>query len=1427
MQVDDIARQRFESFKLGMASATPAAPVAAPAHRHGRSHSRNASISSTISLPTPVSTTNAHDTHTNSLPAPSKRNSHHRRRSSVSTRRESAEMMGVPASDSSISTADEAAESRRNALFALEGKRDASFSKVEIPELAPFEFPTKPSFPPGSGAFVTKSQRDSFKLAPKDALHTLVEEEEEEDDGERARAPPTPTTPTSLFMRNITARPRPPHLRPLSLTPDSLPSYTVASPNEAVANKRSSLKVLALSPDASTVTSTAAAARPRPVLNLKMDASPTEETASRPVPLRKSSISYKVSTSNAAGLPTPESTPTTSERRFSTFSNASISSLSSASNEELGSRPLSASEQHFLFKSHNALLARITDLERALSFRNNNVRDRSSRSSSIASGLSGLSRSSSPEPEEPLDEMVSLVSDLKAERDELKRDVEGWRTRVADLEKQLTVFTNRVGVERREAWVARNQVGVLEVERNGLTKRVEELQTENDRLRCGEDDLKQQIARLLAEKEEMAAELRDAKSKREADPLSTPRAFDGPVVPIRPVPLNLKRGLGFTSLDSESSATDVEDSLLDAVAEEDDELAGYEDEDENDVLLSPSSSFGSLEDFHPAVDATPQSASSVPAHVPRLSISKWTFPKHVSKNESTEPEVDRFFGCLDDLDGPVSPDCPNYADYDEEMSKGLFSKGFSFGDTTSCFVLPADVIANAEASYVLDSVDEEDETEGETVVEDGEINNGIKITFTPPMEDVVAPVSVPSPSPKPVPTIFFEEEEDEEAPPAKPFSFGRSPQTPPSTMAARHETPSSIPRLVSKSPASPPATRSISPLNNSFVTPPNKRGGALPSFIPQPSSPSSRITTPPSFSSNASSKPSTTTFIRQPPRQPLMATRDSSKVAHSNGSAIPRLSHLTQLPMRCCIDIADCGCLFLFHVSDVFSPCGASLFAYELHPLLGYDLASQCTERCCWARLEACGCAGRTDQARVCFEAEPVGAAQVAAGTRDDGERSGVDDVEEERRGGGIFMMYHTSGLGLILPTSVTSFAADTQTSPGQTTSALLRLFSRPPLSFCILCCIYASRILALPLARTNRLFLTHTVPTTTSCCCFNALFIHFSSPRDILFVSNMSSIAAAISHAVAFLIRPLLANAAALSMGAKPASFSTQHITSAHVALTTALVSTVKGNRGIATLVLTASAPPAGIESTGIAWKEWFKALTRCAGDKDAQQVLLFLGPGYAKVRVGAGKVVDVWVPTRHFAMPIIAPKTAAAPVQKTPTTAQLRTALLSAQLRSRGRATPSQRRVALPNGRVHVPSPLRTFSLPVEDEDDAESTTDDSDSECDFDFSDAESDASSMSSAPSSPPLSPVKTKFEVAAKPAVYMHPAARARAAAAALVNKAQLQLRATRPCPRPVGPRTRAVPAAVPSRARTTAYIYAGGVTKVMTGGVMLGPRVEL
>ncbi|KAJ7755658.1 hypothetical protein DFH07DRAFT_920323 [Mycena maculata] len=998
MQVDEIAKHRFESFKLGLPS--PIAPVV-PKHRHVRSHSRNASVSSTTSLPTPKCTTTHDIPPTQSLPPPPKRNSHHRRISSVSTRRESAEMMGVSVSDPSLSPAEDPGEERRHALWALEGKRDASYSKVEIPELpTPFDFPSKPSFPPGSGAFMNPAKRDSFKpSSSKDTLGTLVEEEEEEEDSDKPRAPPTPTTPTTPFMRNLSARPRPAHLslRPLSLTPDNLPSsHNIPSHNLPTPSspRRSSLKLLALAPDATNSNATVmnrnttapspTPVRSRPVLNIKLSAEPPstitsgspEEGSVRPPPLRRSSISYKSSSNSSvtAGLPTPETTPTCSERRFSGYTHHSLSSRgsqsSTASNNRLSvteddftsaaARPLSASEQHFLFKSHNALLARITDLERALSFRNtaSNFREGASRPSSVASAVSVASRSSSGSdetPSEPLDEMLCLVADLKAERDELKRDVEGWRVRVGDMEKQLSVFGNRVEVERRDAWVARTRVGLLEVERGGLEKRVGELEADNQRLLKGEEDLKQQVARLLEEKEQMAAELQDVRCKlsRDLDPLSTPRAFDGPVVAVRPVAAAMKRGLGFTSLDSESSATDVEEGgsqpfglgfKLRTVEEEADDddvsgLAGYEDEDENDVLLSPSSSFGSVEDFYPqrtvlelAVDSTPKpqptTVAPAPTHVNRASISKtWTFPRGVQPApvERTVPEVDRFFGCLEDLDDPPSPSSPLYSEYDEEKSKGLFAKGFNYNQgANSYFVLPAGVLASVEGSFdALDAVEEaeeeeeeeeeeEGETEGETVVEDGEVSNGIKITFTPPAEDRVlatplaidvSPPSPPSPSRKPAPTLaFFEDDDEEEEAATAPFNFGRprsvtpelATMTPPPAVNARPVSPSSIPRPTVAKPtsftlASPPRSSSPSGNTNTFVTPPSKRGGAMPSFIPQPTSParmSSPKSTPP-FSTNAASTKPTTTFIRQPSRQPLMPTRNNPKTQHTNADATP------------------------------------------------------------------------------------------------------------------------------------------------------------------------------------------------------------------------------------------------------------------------------------------------------------------------------------------------------------------------------------------------------------------------------------------------------------------------------------------------------------------------------------------------------------
>jgi hypothetical protein len=115
-----------------------------PSSFHGRSHSRNSSVTS---APLSISTSTNLVKPTNDMPLqpnpPAKKrpNSHHRRHSSVSTRHESAEMMGVSLPDLPVSASEdninlgEKDSIRRRALWALEGKPDLAFSKVEIPEL--------------------------------------------------------------------------------------------------------------------------------------------------------------------------------------------------------------------------------------------------------------------------------------------------------------------------------------------------------------------------------------------------------------------------------------------------------------------------------------------------------------------------------------------------------------------------------------------------------------------------------------------------------------------------------------------------------------------------------------------------------------------------------------------------------------------------------------------------------------------------------------------------------------------------------------------------------------------------------------------------------------------------------------------------------------------------------------------------------------------------------------------------------------------------------------------------------------------------------------------------------------------------------------------------------------------------------------------
>ena len=186
---------------------------------------------------------------------------------SVSTRRESADLMGISlpsillsSSEDNINLGDRDSI-RRRALLALEGKDAGGSFSVEIPELdgpevpkrSSFDFRTcfvhyafviplrqslasKPSFPPGLGTGYMGGKRDSVKFMAStpfsELLGTLVEEEEEEEEDEEPKEVHPITSPVQLTSPAIPdiafpPRPRPAslNLRPLSLaSAHSLPT---------------------------------------------------------------------------------------------------------------------------------------------------------------------------------------------------------------------------------------------------------------------------------------------------------------------------------------------------------------------------------------------------------------------------------------------------------------------------------------------------------------------------------------------------------------------------------------------------------------------------------------------------------------------------------------------------------------------------------------------------------------------------------------------------------------------------------------------------------------------------------------------------------------------------------------------------------------------------------------------------------------------------------------------------------------------------------------------------------------------------------------------------------------------------------------------------------------------------------------------------
>ncbi|PCH41591.1 hypothetical protein WOLCODRAFT_24853 [Wolfiporia cocos MD-104 SS10] len=839
----------------------------------------------------------------------------------------------------------------------------------------------------------------------KEQLHTLVEEEEEEEEvpatvvsspvQESPAVQEIPAQETSVRevpedvpVTSPSARHRPAslNLRPLSLaqmatsdlptpvltpSPSARPglrSLTLGS-SPAGANKRQSL-ILTQSP--SPMSNTFAR---RSSLNIDRQAS-----APLPQPFlagnKRTSIPYVSSTDtppqSVIGLPTPEMTPTTAERPLSSPDAGAEAGTGGGAGEDPSqilatrpARPLSVSEQHFLFQAHATLVQRITDLERALSTSRSS---RSwSRSMSCASEASMASTVSMSAASEPNDEMLQLLADLKAERDELRLDVDGWRARVADLEHQVGMYAKRVEAERRDAWVARERVGLLEAEKGNLEKflndkvaeaetlqeQVERAKEETRRVAAENERLKSEMDRMLSFEEE-CARLKEAlyaeRNKREdlekdlehAGLLNTPRAFDS-VIPQIPAAISRSmfakaRGLGFQSIDSESSVTDV-DSVdsprdkhefgLNAVAEEDeetlssfseeDELARFEDEEEGDEYAFPmsmsASSFGSADDN---VQLTPNAQSgnveveqppsltrantssptSLPTpveqtHARRASLQKaWSFSTASTSVVGQSEEIDRFFGCLEDVDN--SPPL-NSVLRSVESDKNLFSQALANDegeDELPPFVLPADVGVEVVSpplaeeprrplDVVVEEVEEEETREDETKEQGpddefvGEIDEGgIKFTFTIPpdfqvatepepvesLESVSTPQAMPS---APVVMNPFEEEDSS-------FTFPQS-----RSQQNSSPTPSAIPRLVqSRSSAALGSNSSSSPIRSSPRSSPSKLPSpsstptkrSTPSFIPQPRGKS------PAHGANMVS------FIPQPRRSPSPASYKSSAI---------------------------------------------------------------------------------------------------------------------------------------------------------------------------------------------------------------------------------------------------------------------------------------------------------------------------------------------------------------------------------------------------------------------------------------------------------------------------------------------------------------------------------------------------------------------
>ncbi|KAG9104721.1 hypothetical protein FRC06_011615 [Ceratobasidium sp. 370] len=408
-------------------------------------------------------------------PSRSRPSSHHRRRSSVSTRRDSVDMMGFdPASLKSVgeNDKDDVTKVRERALLALEGKAPRpgkartvpeilphlGFSKVEIPEWKTpdversFDWAMSNNAKPApfslgpNGALAGK--RDSFgkalvpSVSTKAELAVLVEEEEEDEpvdiNKEGMSSTQTPVLSSVPMMAPMVESP----------TIESRPSRTTSPSRPRPASLN--LKALAL-------TASATVALPTPSATPSPTPPPRSLPGMKPLNLgnaarRQSMIALGSSSRNS--LPLSRRQSLRSESRGSDSPHSSRDSLvnrlpPTPNTTSPTSMSSAAGVEGFLQKNQEILISRIEQLEKALA---------KSQRMSVGSDASLGTTSSLVE------EQITLIAELRNERNALVEEIAGWRMRVEDLERQAVLYTKRVESERHECSVMRERVHELEAE---------------------------------------------------------------------------------------------------------------------------------------------------------------------------------------------------------------------------------------------------------------------------------------------------------------------------------------------------------------------------------------------------------------------------------------------------------------------------------------------------------------------------------------------------------------------------------------------------------------------------------------------------------------------------------------------------------------------------------------------------------------------------------------------------------------------------------------------------------------------------------------------------------------------------------------------------------------------------------------------------